>query len=120
MLWENYILISEHRASNLEYHFCKDQKKPHISAEYLRESCGKFLPQNFEIHLVIWTKKFHPRYVLTDVGGIAFEHGLDTGGNDTDVSLLDPKKHEKRWREFQLEEYQNETDKPFESIWVKS
>ena len=63
-------------------------------------------------------RKPYARYVLTDVGGIRFEHGLDTGRNDTDTSLLATELYEPRWREFQLEEYQNEPDKPFESVLV--
>ena len=46
----------------------------------------------------------HPRYILTERGGIRLDWGLDTGrqGETTDVSLLDATLWQKRWESFQL------------------
>ena len=54
--------------------------------------------RRLEMTLVHWRKDrntegetLHPRYILTDRGGIRIEHGLDEGeyGETTDISLLD-------------------------------
>ena len=47
----------------------------------------------------------HPRYVLTDRGGISFDHGLDEGktGETTDVRLLGQRVWEQRWAQYQLD-----------------
>lgn len=47
---------------------------------------------------------FHARYVLTELGGIRFDCGLDPGhpGRTTDVTLLDRNLHAQRWEAFQL------------------
>lgn len=44
----------------------------------------------------------HPRYILTDKGGLRFEHGLaESGDNETtDVSLLDVSLYEKRLAQY--------------------
>ncbi len=43
------------------------------------------------------------RYVLTDIGGVRIEKGLDLGrpGETTDVSLLDDELWRCRWTELQ-------------------
>ena len=59
------------------------------------------LPSGVKVDLCFWNvldrgERLHSRYVLTDLGGLAFEGGLDEGteGETTDVYLLD----EKLWR----------------------
>jgi hypothetical protein len=49
-------------------------------------------------------EKLHARYVLTDKGGISFDHGLDEGksGETTDVKLLGRELWEQRWNQYQL------------------
>jgi len=46
--------------------------------------------------------RLHPRYVLTDIGGVRIEGGLDTGpvGETTDVSLLSDELWQKRWEQY--------------------
>jgi hypothetical protein len=55
------------------------------------------IPQGFSITGFLWEKveggdKFHRRYVLTDIGGLYFEGGIDSGhpGETTDVALMEP------------------------------
>jgi hypothetical protein len=45
----------------------------------------------------------HPRYILSDVGGIRFERGLDDGepGETTDVGALARALYDERWKDFQ-------------------
>lgn len=48
-------------------------------------------------------QQLHNRYILTDLGGIEFGHGLDEAEeNETedDLSLLDEKAYERRWSQY--------------------
>jgi hypothetical protein len=47
----------------------------------------------------------HNRYILTDVGGVIFGHGLDEGeaGETEDINLLDRAQFELRWRQHSTE-----------------
>jgi hypothetical protein len=60
--------------------------------------------------LVRWRKEretagetLHPRYILTDRGGIRVDHGLDEGepGETTDIGLLSENLYSQRWGEYQ-------------------
>jgi hypothetical protein len=107
--------------SKLEYHLCHNNR---LSIKDFKSNCernrqGELL-NNFEFHFFIWEERhFHARYVLTDVGGISFENGLQTSAKKTDVHLLDPQVYRKAWDEFQIANYQNELEKPFEEIIIK-
>lgn len=65
------------------------------------------LSEGNTLRVVRWSQRpggevFHARYVLSDLGGIRFEAGLDEGpnGETTDVSLLNSNVREARWRDF--------------------
>jgi hypothetical protein len=94
----------------IEYHLEESEEKP--SKEFFEEKCQENLPdllnKGIEITLVRWRKiegkeDLHPRYILTDIGGVRIEHGLDEGdeGETTDVSLLEHSLYSKRWTDFQ-------------------
>ena len=62
------------------------------------------LPPGIEVTLVRWDDQgggevMHARYVLTDIGGLSVDHGLDEGapGQTTDISLLSREASE-RWQ----------------------
>jgi hypothetical protein len=68
---------------------------------------SQLLPPGFKLDLRRWRhmnegERMHPRYILTDVGGLRIEKGLDEGtpGETTDVSLLDPNLCAARLGEF--------------------
>ena len=44
----------------------------------------------------------HARYILTDVAGLSFDYGLDTGkaGQTTDVKLLAGDVYDKAWEYY--------------------
>jgi hypothetical protein len=46
--------------------------------------------------------KLHNRYILTDIGGVRFDIGLDEGikGETDDVSLLDKTQYKFRWKQY--------------------
>ena len=57
--------------------------------------------------MVRWTQRpggenFHARYVMTELGGIRFDVGLDEGepGETTDVSILPATLYARRWHDF--------------------
>jgi hypothetical protein len=67
----------------------------------------QLLPPGFKLDLWRWDRmnrgeRMHPRYILTEVGGLRIEKGLDEGkpGETTDVSLLDLDLCSARMREF--------------------
>jgi hypothetical protein len=48
----------------------------------------------------------HNRYVLTEIGGIAVQHGLDRSGNaeeTDDLTLLSEEQYRERWAEYSPE-----------------
>jgi hypothetical protein len=66
------------------------------------------VPNGCEITFFRWKRRkpgedLHPRYVLTDLGGIRFDCGLDDGepGETTDASLLSHALYVERWEDFQ-------------------
>ena len=65
------------------------------------------LPRGAMLRCFIWKGKengerFHKRFLLTDIGGLSFEGGLDAGkpGETTDVFLLEPSFCEARREEY--------------------
>ena len=67
------------------------------------------IPEKVNLVFVRWDQiddsdTLHPRYVLTEKGGLRFDHGLDEGnpGETTDVECLDQALHAHRWAQFQI------------------
>lgn len=107
------------RIKRIEYHLNGDDSKP--SKDYFETKCkeklSSILPDGIEITFIRWKQKtseetgvvgaetLHPRYILTELGGIRIEHGLDEGeeGETTDISLLDLSVYSQRWKEYQKE-----------------
>lgn len=92
----------------IEYHTLCSGTQNWFSTE-----CDRWLPRlipnGVQIKLVRWKLRpggedFHARYVLTDLGGLRFERGLDSGeaGQTTDVSLLDEAVYVRRYEGFQV------------------
>jgi len=83
--------------------------------DWWHEKCRKYLPDCLPVDLPVavyrWRKKPdgdkpHARYVLTELGGIRYDYGLDECedvGQTTDVSLLSHSAYELRWRDYQKE-----------------
>lgn len=78
--------------------------------DFARE-CETRLPELIPSAMVLsirrWKERvpgenFHNRYILTDIGGIAFGHGLDEGrdGQSDDLHLLDEKQYFLRWSQY--------------------
>ena len=85
-----------------------------LESGYFKDECEKklssILPNGLEITFMRWQQleegeKLHARYILTDIGGIGIEVGLDEGktGETTDVSLLSEVVYSQRWECYQRE-----------------
>lgn len=79
------------------------------------------LPENVKLVFVRWKELFggdqhHPRYVLTERGGIRVDVGLDEGdpGSTTDVECMDDGIYSHRWGQFQPDA----TDFEFSDAWI--
>jgi hypothetical protein len=77
------------------------------SIDHLKESFEEIIPAGLTITLFQWQEKpggqrLHNRYILTDLGGVAFLHGLDTGaeGEADDITRLDRKPYQSHCREY--------------------
>ena len=83
--------------------------------EWWQKKCLQHLPnsipEDFTITVHRWRKrpdgdKLHARYVLTELGGIRYDYGLDEwegDGQTTDVAFVDHLTWERRWQEYQKE-----------------
>ncbi|MDZ4852319.1 MAG: hypothetical protein SGI77_23775 [Pirellulaceae bacterium] len=67
----------------------------------------RIIPKGRSLDVVLWKVKadgeaFHARYVLTDIGGISVDHGLDTPSSQqtTDIHWLMDSELKERWRDF--------------------
>jgi hypothetical protein len=94
------------RFERIEYHL-KWKYDIDIFVDECRRLLLPHLPDGCEITLFRWSRRefgedLHARYVLTDMGGIRFDHGLDEGseGQITDVGLLGLALHGDRLRDF--------------------
>ena len=68
------------------------------------------IPSDLPVRFIRWIEKegkpdLHPRYLLTELGGISYDHGLDFGtgykaGTNCDVSLLPKSLLEQRRRDY--------------------
>jgi hypothetical protein len=95
--------------TKVEIHAKDDDDKS--STQMFQERCSRLLPGmipiGMSVHIYRWRQKdggekLHNRYVLTDLGGVRFEIGLDEGnqGETDDVSLLKPDAHQLRRSQY--------------------
>lgn len=105
----------------IEYHLShKYENSPPTDA--FRKSCfwalPTIVPATVQFSLFRWLEKvpekehrndgaqdMHPRYILTDIAGIRFDHGLDEGdpGQTTDVEIIADSIYKQRLSEYQEE-----------------
>jgi hypothetical protein len=109
---EKYLQIVKRNCKNIrriEYHLqCVDggATKDFFISES-KKRLQRIVPDKLRIHFIRWRQlvqgdHLHPRYILTDKGGLRYESGLDQGedGETTDVSLLDSEVYKRRWEEY--------------------
>ena len=76
-----------------------------------KRNLPQIVPKGHSLKIIRWEEKSggdkpHPRYVLTEIGGIRYDFGLDKWDGvgeekTTDVSLLDSLVYEQRWNDYQ-------------------
>lgn len=74
---------------------------------FLRKSYEEIIPAGLTVTLFQWQEKpggqkLHNRYILTNLGGVSFLHGLDTGkeGETDDLNRLDKNQFELRYSQY--------------------
>lgn len=87
------------------------------TADFLNNFYEKIIPAGLQVTLFQWQEKpggqkLHNRYILTDLGGVVFNHGLDTGadGETDDINRLDRDQYELRCSQY------NSSSKVFEPV----
>lgn len=72
-----------------------------------REKLPKLVPSGYRVILKRWVErpsgeKFHQRFILSDIGGVEVDPGLDDGkeGESFKAMLLKRKMFEKHWQDF--------------------
>ena len=80
----------------LEFHLLERSDDPAKQLSDFAKAMEAHLPKSWNAKAFMWrenpgSRKFHARYVLTDLGGAGSEYGLDQGnspGDETDLYLL--------------------------------
>ncbi len=105
------IFNTNNQVRNIEYHLAAD---PRESLNQFQNCCDSYikplLPRGKEIKFIRWESQsinnpvaggqnLHPRLILTDLGGVNIEWGLDNGQprDKTLVNLLDPETFKVYW-----------------------
>ena len=82
------------------------------AAVRFRDQCQTYLPHiipsGLELTVYYWKerlggKELHNRFILTDIGGVQFGHGLDCdlgGGSDDIISRLDVRSYSREWNDY--------------------
>lgn len=101
------IVSSSKKMRRLEYHLNGVLDKQFFADE-CDQKIAPIIPRYLEVRFVRWEQleagdMLHARYILTDLGGISVEWGLDEGddGETTDIKILDREIYEQRWASFQ-------------------
>lgn len=92
----------------VEFHTLQTSDDPANELRYFISQMKDKLPQSWRAKAFLWHeknggKRFHARYILTDVGGIGSEYGLDEGksaADETDLYLLPEPLRLKRTADF--------------------
>ena len=93
---------------DVEYHLTNHRNSTHA---FFQQECQshlpKIIPTGVSVTFYRWeempaSESLHPRYILTDLAGVRFEHGLDeeTDGQTVDVELISESIYCRRWSEY--------------------
>jgi hypothetical protein len=77
------------------------------AADIILNQFQEVIPNGLQVTLYQWLERqggqgLHNRYILTDLGGVSFHHGLDTGtdGETDDISRLDLDQYTLRCKQY--------------------
>lgn len=85
-----------------------DRDPPSFTIEEMKKRLSRLLPTGWCLRVHLWTRdreKMHPRYLLTDRGGIQIDHGWDEGEHDTEttpIMLLTKQRWEQELARYRL------------------
>jgi hypothetical protein len=68
-----------------------DTTPPSFTVSDLKRNLSPLLSSGWSLRVHLWTRgreKMHPRYLLTDRGGIQIDHGWDEGEKDTETTPI--------------------------------
>jgi len=100
------------KVERIEYHYAQKNKLDRQQLKQLRNNnWSKYVDCNGDgkIEFYRWSEKsggagekFHARYILTDIGGITYDHGLGVSSETgtMNVSILDYNLYKERWEQF--------------------
>lgn len=84
------------------------------------------IPAEFKLIIQRWKERnggeeLHHRYILTDIGGIKFDPGLDEGspGKNVELILLRRKLYEKHWNDYVTQPVFDPAEEPFDVVGTK-
>ncbi|MBN2572361.1 MAG: hypothetical protein JXA68_09560 [Ignavibacteriales bacterium] len=108
-IYFNHIFCLDKDFKRIEIHTGKNQEFDlDIFIDNFVKNFRDVIPENKTVTAYIWDRLYkgeniHPRYLLTEKGGINIDHGFDNGVGDetTDISILSNELHKKRWENFQ-------------------
>ena len=93
-------------ANQIEVH----TKAEGASRDYLLKFYRQIAPAGLQITMYLWRERangqrLHNRYILTDLGGVSFQHGLDCGrdGETDDLARLDSDQYSIRCEQYRPE-----------------
>jgi hypothetical protein len=102
-------LAEAHRVpQNVEFHMLALDGDPAAQLSIFTTGMEAFLPKTWRAKAFLWRenlggRRFHARYILTDVGGAGSEYGWDQGnspGDQTDLYLLTESVLSQRIKDF--------------------
>ncbi|OGR05371.1 MAG: hypothetical protein A2511_05215, partial [Deltaproteobacteria bacterium RIFOXYD12_FULL_50_9] len=77
------------------------------TGNFLKKAFELLIPAGLTVTLVQWQERpggqrLHNRYILSDLGGVSFHHGLDTGadGETDDITRLDREQYELHCKQY--------------------
>ena len=102
------IICDGRREVKLEYHTSADYKNAPSWDEFQQEcqdALPDIIPRGFELTVRRWEERprgerLHNRYILTDIGGVQFPHGLDEGTGTDDIFRLSREIYRKRCNDY--------------------
>jgi hypothetical protein len=107
-----HLVASRREIKRIEMHF-RDHDTSLFFNDAFKQTCDSklsgILPAGLELRLVRWRereggKRFHDRYILTNIGGLLFPTGLDDddgdGGQQATINLLTQELHCEFWKDF--------------------
>jgi hypothetical protein len=87
--------------TRLEYHFDGAASHDHVREKLRKMLPFLPLPAGVPLRFIRWKDGLHPRYILTEYGGLKYDWGLGAEeGRATDVHLLDSGIYRQRWGEY--------------------